>query len=344
MAKKILSTIISLVVVAAIVFGVLRYLDKAGAGNKPEGVYDPYVITLETPANMHFSDGNFTLYWDEVEHATSYLISHNGVEENVGKSTLKIIIPVEGENVFRVKALGDGIIYSDSAWSQKATYTYQPANAEKTVYETVRDKMMSVSEEMGMDFVRVVGISWVSLKGSGIGKNIIFQTVWVNSEGKDKGKEKNVEMGFSVDGAETIPEILSNLGQAELLTAAKYPTVSYNTAQKLVDSGAYVGYMKELKDKGYTISVVDSAVREGKRVNDDFRYDLVGTYRAELGDEVIYFSTVYNVNITSITNNAKYNYEEYLTISKFREITEASLVIHIADTTLCYIADWAERY
>lgn len=298
---------------------------------------NPYTTTIDTP-EVTFSDESFTLYWNEVEHAKSYEIKHNGTTTDVGKVTSKQVVLEEGENKFQVRAIGDNVLYVNSNWSTEITYHHNPTAQDKTVFEKVRDKMLSASTEMRMELVRVVGISYADNEHlTGDGGNFIFETIW-----KDGNKIKNVRMCYLVE-AENLTEALEKFDEARLLHTQTYSTVDFNSAQMLVNSKGYAGYMAELYGQGYEISVMDSLVREGRKAGDGFRFEIVGTYKAERNGDVKYFSTVYEINSSTYSSVDKYNYEDNLRFPARREIKEYSLVIHNDAGTLAYIEEWAER-
>lgn len=329
---KIFAVMLTACVILAVTFGGCFLF-----GSTP---YDPNMIELDAPQSVYFSDGNFTLYWDEVEHAKSYEVKHNNSTVNVGKATSKQILELtEGKNTFKVRAMGDDVTYNTSRWSEEVEYYYSTSIEDKTIYEVVRDKIIADGKADRKEFIKIVGISFANNdRLSLVGANIIFETVW-----NDNGVQKNIGMEYYVADCADIEEVLDNFADGRLVGTSTYKTVNYDSAEYLVKSKDYVGYMNTLKGQGYTISVVDSVVREGKASGKQFMFEIVGTFKAQLGDDVKYFSALYKVLTAMNSSNPRDNYESLVGYPADRTLTEISLVKHDAEGTLSYIEEWVAR-
>ena len=330
---KIFAVLLSICVISAVALG--------GCSLFKPTPNDPafQMFTLDAPQDVYFNDGNFTLNWGAVDHAKSYEVKHNKTTVSVGKVTSKQIELQEGNNTFQVRAMGDDVTYNTSKWSEEVTYYYEQSIENKTVFEVVRDKIMTDGNDDGKEFIRIVGITYADHNNlTSAGANIIFETVW-----KEYGEENNIRMAYFVDNCADIEEVLDNFSDAQLTNSITYKTVDYNSAEYLIKSNDFVGYMNTLKEQGYTISVVDSVVREGSKVGNGFRFDIVGTYKAQLGDDVKYFSTIYEVLVAVNSPNPKDNYEDEVGYPADRTITQKSLVIHETAGTLSYVEEWASR-
>ena len=95
------------------------------AGNTP----DP--IKLATPEELSVSGvtaSSATLSWDEVEHASGYIVNLEGNEHETNTNSL-ILNDLTASTTYKwtVKAKGDGINYSDSENSSQSSFTTDAA-------------------------------------------------------------------------------------------------------------------------------------------------------------------------------------------------------------------------
>ena len=144
------------------------------------------VVQLETPEQVAFNSENYVLTWDEVENASAYTIYYNGEETTVDANDTQEQITITAEdNVFKVKAVGDGEYYSDSEWSEEVTYSIDQQQEQgggqqqqQSVFEKVNLKVAQAAQEEGLKLESVLGISYVNLDGNKYGDNIIFRYIW----------------------------------------------------------------------------------------------------------------------------------------------------------------------
>ena len=305
------------------------------------------VVQLETPEQVAFNSENYVLTWDEVENASAYTIYYNGEETTVDANDTQEQITITAEdNVFKVKAVGDGEYYSDSEWSEEVTYSIDQQQEQgggqqqqQSVFEKVNLKVAQAAQEEGLKLESVLGISYVNLDGNKYGDNIIFQTVCSKN-----GVSKNYELAFKNEGyTSSVQEMLNNFDSATFNGSTSSKIVNYDSAQYLLNSNSFDGRMEELKNQGYEISVINSVVREGTKVGSKFRFEIVGTYKAEREGDVKYFTSTNRIDVLSPSSDAGYNYEGFLSSDKYRTVTETSFTEHEAGSTLDYISEWASR-
>ncbi|MBO4534343.1 MAG: leucine-rich repeat domain-containing protein [Clostridia bacterium] len=79
----------------------------------------PVVATQLATPDVYINQNGIAI-WEAVSHASGYKFKINGGQETLTYSTS---VPLEDGDSFVVKALGDGVDYSDSAWSAAQTYT-----------------------------------------------------------------------------------------------------------------------------------------------------------------------------------------------------------------------------
>lgn len=77
------------------------------------GTIDPK--RLDAPSGLRIEDG--CLYWNPVEYATKYLVSIDGNQYYSEDYRYSLSNVQNGEHVFKVKAMGDGVLYSSSDFS-----------------------------------------------------------------------------------------------------------------------------------------------------------------------------------------------------------------------------------
>lgn len=73
---------------------------------------------LPRPSGVYVDDISqyLTLYWNNVRNADKYEIELNGNSVEVRRSSLSLDDLEPDTYTIRVRALGDGMLYSDSAW------------------------------------------------------------------------------------------------------------------------------------------------------------------------------------------------------------------------------------
>ncbi len=83
---------------------------------------------LETP-NINKIENN-VVYWEGVTNASKYAVSVNGIETEVSalNFSLSSVLTETCEVSIKVRAKGDGLMYTDSAWSEEKTgvFMYMP--------------------------------------------------------------------------------------------------------------------------------------------------------------------------------------------------------------------------
>ena len=329
----------------SLIFAIVLPLSLAGCFNfntptNPPTVPPPPIITpatpLQAPTNLAYDKDTYVLSWSSVTNASGYKISYNGREFTAVGDDCQEVIPLTAqENVFKVKALGDDIYYTDSNWSSACSYTV-PA-VEQSVYDKINLALGSAATAENYELVEVIGISYANVEGNRSGDNVVFETLC-----NGNGTLKNIQIGLGIANLESIEYLFSNIELTECGNMFEKSIVNYNSAQFLLDSESYDGEMQSLYDQGYTITVIKSCVREGSKVGQGFRFELVGTYKAVKNDEVLYFTSINRIDINNMSSDMLYNYEYFVMESDFRTVTETSFVLHESGATLEYMDDWAK--
>ena len=289
----------------------------------------PTVDKLATPTGVTFDEDTFTLSWNAVDNATGYVVSYNDTTYEVAE-TSKHILPTAEQNIFKVKAVGDGIDYSDSDWSQECTYTITTTTM--SVFESVNLQLAKTAQAEGLTLVRVVGISYADVEYGIIDTHLTFETIC-----NDGSTNKGVRISYGYDGFDSVSEMLQSIDKYTSVRIADFDIVDYNSAEKFLISDSFDGHMEELREQGYTFTVVDSCVRKGSKSGSGFRFSFVATYKAEKGDEVRYFTAVHDIYISNPSRVEKDNYEDYLKFSDSRTVTESYFVEHTYSTTWEYM-------
>ena len=105
-----------------IAFGIFATCSLVGcscSGSKSSG---NVIQQLATPTNVQFTDSDYILKWDAVEHADKYRIDINGKSYETESNTYKYV-PIVTETIFKVRALDSSLEYIDSNWSNECSYT-----------------------------------------------------------------------------------------------------------------------------------------------------------------------------------------------------------------------------
>lgn len=335
-SKKIIAFLLALIILATVLMLSSCKLKLPNLTDTDSGSEEGM---LATPQNVSFNEDTNEVSWEGVENATGYLLWVNGNTYEIGAGDLsKKIVLFEEKNEFKVKAVGDGEEFTDSNWSLSLVYT-MTVQAEESLYNKVNIKLAEAAKGDGYEFVRVVGISYASLKTGNLSQNITFETLCEVDE-----KMHNVQYNFNCSSYETIQEMIENFDTAKLGTSLKNKTIAYESAESLLKSGSYDGKMQELKNHGYQITVLDSVVREGSFYGDVLEFEIVGTYKAtKAGADDVYFSSIMCVDILNPSRNEVSNYTTFLEYEQYRNVTETEYVLHEKSTTLDYILDWEQK-
>ncbi len=291
-------------------------------------------IALQTPMHLSFDEENSTLTWDAVDNAVCYLIDHNGeIIEN--SETQVYVLTQEGENVFKVKAVGDGVNYTDSDWSMEYYYVMPP---QQSVYEIVNLKLAEVATEEKLVLEKVLGISSVNLEANEYQDHITFQVLCSKS-----GVSAYYDFTFRHENPSSIGEILQTFELATFNGKLKRDIVDYDSGKELVDSKRYAGVMLDYYGRGYEISAIQTAVQVGKKVGSKLRFYIVGTFKAETYYDVKYFTAEYQVDVLLPSSNEEYNYIISLCSDKDSTLTERYCLVHEEYQTGEYMLGWAKE-
>ena len=327
MAKKgKVGKVVGAIVAIALIGGASVYGYKVYKDYQESRPPQQTIQTLETPDNFAFDNESYVLTWDDVEHAEGYTIAYNGenIEVDAGETSQAVLL-ASTENTFKIKANGDGVNYKDSAWSDAITYTVQNTE-ELSLFEKINIELNRAATEEGYTIERVIGISYADVEEDYWGSNLFFQTI----------STKNDKSLNDIPGASDLMDMLSKVDETTFESNDDiYNIVNYNSAEKLIASKRYDGEMEALRVQGYEISVLDSCVREGKGTS-KFRFEIVGTYKATLGDDVKYFTSINQVDVLN-PGTDKYNYETALEFKGKTTVEETQFVMHESGATLEYM-------
>ena len=290
-------------------------------------------VVLQAPMHPYFDGESYLLAWEPVENALYYLVDFNGeVYEVYG--TESYLVPVTKDNTFKVMAVGDGVNYTNSPWSQEVYYELLP---QVSVYDKVQAKLTETAEAEGLVLEKVIGISFVDLEANQYTDNIVFQTICSKN-----GESKSCELTFKHPNPISVAEMLQTF---ELATfngkLTKNLVTGYDSAETMIGYNS-VGMVEEFKNRGYNVSVVTSVVEEGNKVGTKFRFVIIGTFKAETDYDVQYFTAAYRVDILTPSANMSYNYEGLIPAKDTCEIKETDCVVHHEYETLEYMDGWAK--
>ena len=78
---------------------------------------------LSSPKKLSINDSTLVLTWDKVDNAIGYVVKVGDMEKKVRENSYSLAGVAAGEYNVRVKSLGDGDSYQDSAWSSAIKFT-----------------------------------------------------------------------------------------------------------------------------------------------------------------------------------------------------------------------------
>lgn len=330
MAKKKFSIVKVLLILAIVVvagYFVYNHILKTPTPTPP----GPIVDKLATPTGVAYDENTSTLSWNAVDNATGYVVSYNDIPYQVSE-TSKYILPTAEQNVFKVKAVGDGIDYSDSDWSQECTYTMTTTTI--SVFEKVNLQLAKTASESGLTLVRVVGISYADIEKTSSGTNLSFEVIC-----NDSDKNVNARISYGFDGFDSVYEMLESINVYTKVSVVDYDIVDYNSVEELLLSNSFDGKMEEMRKAGYTFTVVDNCVRKGSKSGSSFYFSIVATFKAEKDGEVRYFTSVNQIKIYTDQRDEPTNYEIAVGYVDYRQVTEHYFVEHTHGPTWDYIQD-----
>ncbi len=294
--------------------------------------------TLETPKSFDYDEENYTLTWEAVENAESYTVEYNGeaIEVEQGETSLPLILSAM-ENSFKIKANEDTVNYLDSAWSEAIVYNIA-SEEELSLFDKINIELVRAAKKEGYTLKRIIGISFIDLEGVYITGNFHIDTLCEKND-----KQYNVEYGYAIKNKNNIRELLNEINENTYSGSIPKKHMPYNSAEKLVAYGRYGidGEMARLKEQGYEITVIDSCVREGSGTS-KFRFEIVGTYKAGLGEDVKYFTSLMQVDVLNPGTDT-YNYETALGFKEKVTVEEKQFILHEEGGTLEYMAKLIEQ-
>ncbi len=111
--KKLFQIMLAIVAIVTMAIGLTACGISVDDSNEPK--VDPNPKQLATPTGLRIDSGN--LCWNPVEYASKYTVSIDGAEYYCTDYKYSLEGVKDGEHVFNVKANGDGILYTSSAFS-----------------------------------------------------------------------------------------------------------------------------------------------------------------------------------------------------------------------------------
>jgi len=330
---SILGTIIAIIILCNYCIPIIKsYFNKPDLPDFSENV----ATQLATPKNLNYNNQTYILSWVGDENASGYTINYNGYEFQVDANDTQELVQINAtNNTFKVKAVGDGEKYKDSNWSNECVYTIEQQQEQQlSLYDKVNIALGEAAKKRDLEHIKVVGISYANVEGNASGEKVIFECVC-----KDDGVIKNYSFGLYSENGDSIENMLANIEVSDLKQANLDNTVDYQSVKYLLESKSFDGEMQKLNEAGYTITEICSCVREGNKSGNYFYFEIVGTYKAVLGNNVKYFTSVNYVQVINPSSEERLNYQNCCKGVEKRNLTEKSFIDHGASGTLCYMED-----
>ncbi len=108
------------------------------------------IIQLQVPGNVRI-EGN-ELCWNPVENATRYLVSIDNKEYYCEDYSYSIAGVSDGKHIFKVKAVGDGVVYSSSQFSSEIEETFEEGGKRVEGYYSQFDDLTKNESFLGYGF------------------------------------------------------------------------------------------------------------------------------------------------------------------------------------------------
>ncbi len=105
---------------------------------------------LDVPGGLRVEDGFFV--WNPVEYSSRYLISIDGNEYYAEENRYSVNNISDGEHVFKVRAMGDGIIYESSDYSAELRSSFLDGNKTESGYYSEFDDLTKNESFLGYGF------------------------------------------------------------------------------------------------------------------------------------------------------------------------------------------------
>ncbi|MBQ3016212.1 MAG: InlB B-repeat-containing protein [Clostridia bacterium] len=114
------------------------------------GVIKEPLRDLDTPANLRIEGTE--LCWNPVENASRYLVSINGKEYYSDNNSYSLAGVKDGDYVFKVKAIGDSVVYESSQFSLECKATFYNGERANGGYYSQFDDLTKNESFLGYGF------------------------------------------------------------------------------------------------------------------------------------------------------------------------------------------------
>ncbi len=320
--KIIVGILSGISVLAALAFGAYK-ISQVSSSLPDNSTQNPVVLTLSTPEHVSYDAGNYTLSWNDVEHADSYKIDINGRTVDVQDNEY-VYVPQKEVTTFKVQALDSTGGYKASAWSDTVSYTVSMENGLSTPAINAY-----VTAAMGnKELVKIVSIT---------SKNNIVSIGAVFSD----GNLHNYEYQYA-NNVESLESVVENNNYTSTRARETYTAKNFDTAGSYLKSSEYFGTLEEYRRAGYTISAVSSQAYE---ISNSL-IGLDGVYKVTNGTETKYLSIKLEFTLAATaTESVRYTRNvENIDSSKVYEVSCTELQGDFVDALGYYAEGYNTTY
>ncbi len=329
--KKFLSSIL-------LVFIVISMLFMTACGDDVQDIINNNTKTpLSTPTNLRVE--GTTLLWNSVEYASGYTVLANDTTYTANSNSFSLENLRSGEYVISVKANGDGILYTSSAYSNTITYTRQTSSGNEYSDQVIAafrefDEINTKNSFLGYG-IDIINASAIT------SKNVLMTYPIFNMDKlMDENLLKSNEHYNSFESIEasTIEEFSKNMSTSTSITSGSNVsakgniygvnvsasaslssglTTSFTKTSDLVESQYFLEIIAE--NQSYWLVLQTSEQRYKELLSDEFKSDLYnvsitpaqlfekyGTHMltsVAMGGNICMYYTMYSYDKTTTTSN-----------------------------------------
>ena len=284
---KIISVTISLVILG---FSAYKIYDmyQVYENNTPD------IETLATPV-ISYDEESCILSWNEIENATSYVVSVNGLETTVETTNTKIGINAKTTEM-KVKAKSTQG-YNDSEWSNAYTYTVSDDDIEKNLRIVISNFLENNNQYDDVQLKEIVSL------------NILDNEIHVVITTIENEKKCVDEIVIEYDTAiSSLKDSLleSNLSNATIYSYGNTETVEYDTLSEIIKQKKYGKKIKDLLEEGYELSVVNSITESFGTPQSRVGYYVYALLKLTKDNESKYMDVTYSVSTQGGAGDTSY--------------------------------------
>lgn len=267
-------------------------------GEDPETLVPDYVAPPSLPTPIVSISDTGLATWDIIENAIAYEVDVNGTETT--KNTYYQLS--NGESI-RVRAIGDGVEYSDSEWSETKSFIISQLDIPKVV----------INKATGL-------ATWQSI-GNALSYNVRIDGTTVYNISDTQYQLINGQSIEVQAVGDNIKWLNSEWTSQQIHIAPQLPTPNVT-----------------IDDKGLvTWEAIDNAISYNVKINSADIYNINETYYQIVEDEEVYGRDSQSIEVQAVADNIYYNDSEYSKSQIYSLYSMGLTFVSNSDGT-CYVS------